>query len=56
MQHPRFVSGDFNTGFIAEEFPKGFHASALVHDDPLLLAFEYVEHLGALLADQAHDR
>ena len=38
MQHPRFVSGDFNTGFIAEEFPKGFHASALVHDDPLLLA------------------
>ena len=38
MQHPRFVSGDFNTGFIAEEFPKGFHASDLVHDDPLLLA------------------
>ena len=38
MQHPRFVSGDFNTGFIAEEFPKGFHASNLVHDDPLLLA------------------
>ncbi|MBL0289909.1 MAG: acetyl-CoA carboxylase biotin carboxylase subunit [Betaproteobacteria bacterium] len=38
MQHPRFVSGDFNTGFIAEEFPKGFHPSALVHDDPLLLA------------------
>ncbi len=38
MQHPRFVSGDFNTNFIAEEFPKGFHSSALVHDDPLLLA------------------
>jgi propionyl-CoA carboxylase alpha chain len=38
MQHPRFVSGNFNTGFIAEEFPKGFHSSALVHDDPLLLA------------------
>jgi propionyl-CoA carboxylase alpha chain len=38
MQHPRFVSGDFNTGFIAEEFPKGFHSSSLVHDDPLLLA------------------
>jgi len=38
MQHPRFVSGDFNTGLIAEEYPKGFHSSALVHDDPLLLA------------------
>jgi len=38
MQHPRFVSGDFNTGLIAEEYPKGFHASNLVHDDPLLLA------------------
>jgi acetyl/propionyl-CoA carboxylase alpha subunit len=38
MQHPRFVSGDFNTGFIAEAFPKGFHASTAVHEDPLLLA------------------
>ncbi len=38
MRHPRFVSGDFNTGFIAEEFPKGFHAADLVHDNPLLLA------------------
>jgi propionyl-CoA carboxylase alpha chain len=38
MQHPRFVAGDFNTNFIAEEYPKGFHASALVHEDPLLLA------------------
>ena len=27
MQHPRFISGDFNTGFIAEEFPHGFKAS-----------------------------
>jgi propionyl-CoA carboxylase alpha chain len=27
MQHPRFISGDFNTGFIAEEFPHGFRAS-----------------------------
>ncbi len=38
MQHPRFVSGDFNTGFIAEAFPKGFHAATAVHEDPLLLA------------------
>jgi len=38
MQNPRFVSGDFNTGLVAEEYPKGFHGSHLVHDDPLLLA------------------
>jgi len=38
MQHPRFQSGNFNTGFIAEEFPKGFSPESLVHADPLLLA------------------
>ncbi|MDR2164755.1 MAG: acetyl-CoA carboxylase biotin carboxylase subunit [Zoogloeaceae bacterium] len=38
MQHPRFQSGHFNTGFIAEEFPQGFDASMVPHDDPLLLA------------------
>jgi propionyl-CoA carboxylase alpha chain len=37
-RHPRFVAGQFNTGFIAEEFPKGFHPSRLIHEDPLLLA------------------
>ena len=37
-RHPRFIAGNFNTGFISEEFPKGFHPSTLVHDDPLLLA------------------
>jgi propionyl-CoA carboxylase alpha chain len=36
MQHPRFVSGTFNTGFIAEEYPKGFDASMVPHDDPAL--------------------
>ena len=24
LAHPKFVSGDFNTGFIAENYPKGF--------------------------------
>ena len=38
LQHPRFISGNFNTGLIAEEYPKGFKATSLVHDDPLLLA------------------
>ncbi|MEW6165505.1 MAG: acetyl-CoA carboxylase biotin carboxylase subunit [Pseudomonadota bacterium] len=37
MQHPRFVSGNFNTGFIAEEFPQGFDASMVPHDDPAML-------------------
>jgi propionyl-CoA carboxylase alpha chain len=37
-RHARFVSGEFHTGFIAEEFPKGFHPSSVVHQDPLLLA------------------
>jgi len=37
MQHPRFVSGNFNTGLIAEEYPKGFNAADVPHDDPALL-------------------
>jgi propionyl-CoA carboxylase alpha chain len=27
MQHPRFRSGEITTGFIAEEYPDGFHGS-----------------------------
>ena len=38
MQHPRFVSGIFTTGFIAEEYPQGFHAAQVPHPDPDLLA------------------
>ncbi|MFV0663869.1 acetyl-CoA carboxylase biotin carboxylase subunit [Denitromonas sp.] len=38
LQHPRFCSGNFNTGFIAEEYPQGFDASMVPHDDPGLLA------------------
>jgi propionyl-CoA carboxylase alpha chain len=37
MQHPRFVAGRFNTGFIAEEYAKGFRAEDVPHDDPVLL-------------------
>ncbi|MFT3966863.1 MAG: acetyl/propionyl/methylcrotonyl-CoA carboxylase subunit alpha [Sphingobium sp.] len=29
MQHPRFRGGNLTTGFIAEEFPEGFHGAAL---------------------------
>ncbi len=28
MQHPRFRSGNLTTGFIAEEYPDGFHGAA----------------------------
>jgi len=37
MQHPRFLSGNFNTGLIAESYPKGFDASMVPHDDPAML-------------------
>jgi propionyl-CoA carboxylase alpha chain len=37
IQHPRFVSGRFNTGFIAEEYPRGFQASDVPQADPALL-------------------
>ncbi len=37
LAHPRFVSGDFNTGFIAEHYAQGFHAEDVPHDDPLFL-------------------
>jgi propionyl-CoA carboxylase alpha chain len=45
LAHPKFVSGDFNTGFIAEQYPKGFSAEALQHDDPeFLLALVVAAH------------
>ncbi|MRD72167.1 acetyl-CoA carboxylase biotin carboxylase subunit [Rhodocyclus tenuis] len=37
MSHPRFISGHFNTGFIAEEFPKGFDATMVPYDHPAFL-------------------
>ena len=36
MQNPRFVSGNFNTGLIAEEYPQGFNARDVPHDDPVM--------------------
>jgi propionyl-CoA carboxylase alpha chain len=34
MIHPRFRAGELTTNFIAEEFPDGFHAENIVHNDP----------------------
>jgi len=32
MQHPRFRSGELTTGFIAEEYPDGFHGAPISED------------------------
>ena len=52
FQHPRFVAGDFNTGFIAEEYPDGFHPDSVQPHDPYLFAalatfmrHRYLEHI-----------
>ncbi|MDO9277763.1 MAG: acetyl/propionyl/methylcrotonyl-CoA carboxylase subunit alpha [Polaromonas sp.] len=34
LAHPKFVAGDFNTGFIAENYGQGFRAEDVLHDDP----------------------
>ncbi len=52
LQHPRFVSGDFTTGFIAEEYPDGFKKDSVQPGDPKRLAalaafmrYRYLEHI-----------
>ena len=37
LAHSKFVSGDFNTGFIAEHYAHGFKAEDVPHDDPNFL-------------------
>ena len=37
VNHPRFAEGRLSTNLIAEEYPDGFDAAHVVHDDPLLL-------------------
>jgi propionyl-CoA carboxylase alpha chain len=38
LHHPRFLAGDFTTGFMAEAFPQGFHGVDMTPHDPLLFA------------------
>jgi propionyl-CoA carboxylase alpha chain len=52
LQHPRFVSGDFTTGFIAEEYPEGFQKDSVQPADPKRMAalaafmrYRYLEHI-----------
>ena len=45
LAHPKFVAGDFNTGFIAEHYGKGFRAQDVMHDDPnFLVALAAFQH------------
>ena len=34
LAHPRFAAGDFDTGFIAQEFAQGFDPGRTAHPDP----------------------
>nr|WP_255539491.1 acetyl-CoA carboxylase biotin carboxylase subunit [Polynucleobacter sp. JS-Safj-400b-B2] len=52
LQHPRFVNGDFTTGFIAEEYPEGFKKDSVQPADPKRLAalaafmrYRYLQHI-----------
>ncbi|MGQ0709750.1 MAG: acetyl-CoA carboxylase biotin carboxylase subunit [Rhodoferax sp.] len=37
LAHPKFVTGQFNTGFIAEHYGKGFAAEDVPHEDPAFM-------------------
>jgi propionyl-CoA carboxylase alpha chain len=37
LAHPKFVAGDFNTGFIAENYAHGFRAEDVPHQEPAFL-------------------
>jgi propionyl-CoA carboxylase alpha chain len=51
LAHPKFVAGDFNTGFIAENYGKGFAAEDVPHDDPNML-----KAIAAFVRRKAHER
>jgi propionyl-CoA carboxylase alpha chain len=51
LAHPDFVTGNFNTGFIAEHFGKGFHAEAVPHSDP-----DFLVALAAFVRRKSRER
>jgi propionyl-CoA carboxylase alpha chain len=51
LAHPKFVAGEFNTGFIAEHYSQGFSSEKVLHDDPNLL-----KALAAFVRRKAHER
>ncbi len=52
MQHPRFRSGELTTGFIAEEYPDGFHGAA-TSDETLVSLAALAGFLATARADRA---
>lgn len=45
LNHPRFISGDFHTGFIAEYFPQGYQSAEGIHPQPdFMLALAAAVH------------
>ncbi len=51
LAHPRFVSGDFNTGFIAEQYAHGFRAEDVTHQDP-----DFLVALAAFVRRRSRER
>jgi len=51
LAHPRFVSGDFNTGFIAEQYAHGFRAEDVKHQDP-----DFLVALAAFVRRRSRER
>ncbi|MEO6624962.1 MAG: acetyl/propionyl/methylcrotonyl-CoA carboxylase subunit alpha [Burkholderiaceae bacterium] len=51
LAHPRFASGDFNTGFIAQHYRAGFRAEDVVHDDP-----DFLVALAAFVRRKSRER
>ncbi len=51
LAHPKFVSGHFNTGFIAEHYAKGFAAEDVPHEDP-----SFLQALAAFVRRKSRER
>jgi propionyl-CoA carboxylase alpha chain len=51
LAHPKFVAGDFNTGFIAENYAHGFRAEDVPHDDP-----DFLVALAAFVRRKSRER
>ncbi len=51
LAHPRFVAGDFNTGFIAQNYSAGFRAEDVPHPDP-----EFLIALAAFVRRKSRER
>ena len=51
LAHPKFAAGDFNTGFIAQNYGAGFRAQDVPHEDP-----DFLLALAAFVRRKSHER